>query len=630
MKRVLLPAILAALLSAAHAAETGPFQRAWVHAGETSAVVYWQLDDIAKAARSRVEYGPTKELGSRTEATAEPRWAHFHRLTGLKTGAPCYFRMAIRDPATGKRTRSDVRSFTPKAIEGAIRIPQDVAGPPFTLDKAGATYVLTEDVKAKGDAFVITGSNVTLDLDGHTVVFGDDATGQVRGVWAKNTGRATLCNGHIVQGARSGNYSAAVESRWRAEPTEIFAISTDVHLKCAYPVKFLGRAANAHIHHNLLFSRVVDVESRHYPGNDLLRLDVAGGNVHVHDNLLTEGCHIGIRIAGEGPNVEVHHNDIRHHQQYVNGYALACSCPGADVHHNRVTSCGRGAHLTRPGIQFHHNHLDIFGHQQLDDIPAKSRPFKHQLVELHGIKFEGSKVTGCKVHDNFVRITQKPPLDSGGKGSPADKIATGVYLRSKATALAADRLTDSAQRWEPDRWKGYFVKYAPDQPPAPITRNDATTLFGAFQPARAGDYTIYMKWTYVPATPLNVACYNPNAMNEIHGNTFIALTTYPRTRHGGYGRSGQWASAIYLVGMQKGPAEQGRYAAWIHDNRFVSNDLFVGSYRPVNMTVRIEKNTFALARAPAPTQTHSAFWRIGPQLEARVKAGGNTFEGMEP
>jgi len=543
---------LMALLAAAPgtlAGQAGPFQRRWVYASETSAVVYWQLDDIRSEARSHVEYGKTKELEHRTETTAEARWGHFHRLTGLETGATYHYRMVIEEPQTKQVTRSETLSFATRKSEGAIRIPAQVDGPPFVLDKAGATYVLTEDVTADGTAFVITGSNVTLDLDGHTVVFGNNTTEQVRGVWAKNTGKATVANGHIVQGAKSAPYSAAVESRWRAEPTEIFAVSTDVHLTCAYPIKFLGRAANTHIHHNRLASRVTDIESRHYPGNDLLRLDIAGGNCEVNDNLLTGGCHVGIRLAGEGPNVAVHHNDIRHHQQYVNGYALACSCPGLDVHHNRVTSCGRGAHLTREGIRFHDNYLDIYGHQQLDDMPAKSRPFKTIRVELHGIKFEGAKVTSARVTGNFCRIVQKLP----------DK-----------------------------------------------------------------------QWDYVPATPLNIACYDPNAMNEIADNTFVALTEYRKTRHGGYGASGQWASAIYLVGMEKGPAEAGKYSAWIHDNRFVSNDLFVGSYRPVNMTVRIEKNTFELATDPPPTETHQPFWRIGPELEAAVKAGGNVFKGTKP
>ncbi|MBM4043083.1 MAG: hypothetical protein FJ290_31725 [Planctomycetes bacterium] len=547
MRTLCLPALLVAC--SALAAERGPFQREWLHVSETSAAIYWQLDDIRKEAPSRVEYGKTKELGSATEPTPGPRWAHFHRLKGLETGATYHYRLVIFDPKTARPTKSDTLTFTTKKAENAIRIPQEVKGPPFVLDRAGATYLLTQDVTADGQAFVITAPNVTLDLDGHTLVFGNNTAEQVSGVLAKNTGKATICNGHIVQGAKSKAYSTAVESRWRAEPTEIFGISTDVHLPCAYPVKFLGKAANVHIHHNHLASRVTEIESRHYPGNDLLRLDIAGGDIEVADNLFTGGCHVGLRLAGQGDKAEVHHNDIRHHMRYVNGYALACSCPGLNVHHNRVTSMGRGAHLTGPDIQFHDNYLDLVGHADLDDMPAKSRPFKTIRVELHGIKFEGDKVTNCKVTGNYCRIVQKLP----------DK-----------------------------------------------------------------------EWDYVPATPLNIACYNPNAMNEIADNTFVALTEYRKTRHGGYGASGQWACPLYFVGMDKGPAEPRKWSAWIHDNRFISNDLFVGATGPVNMTVRIEKNAFTLASAPPPTEGRQPFWKLGPAVEAAIKAGGNRFEGIPP
>jgi len=545
----LVAAIALSSASGRAAEETGPFQRRWVYASETSAVVYWQLGDIRREAASYVEYGTTEKLAQKTTIATDPRWAHFHRLKGLQAGATYHYRMVVVDPKTKTETKSQLRSFKTKKLEEAIRIPQQVKGPPFALGKRGATYILTQDVVADGTAFVIAAPDVTLDLDGHTVVFGNDTAEQVSGILAKNKGKATICNGHVVQGARCKAYSTAVESRWRPEPTEIFGISTDVHLPCAYPVKFLGKAAGVRIHHNLLASRVTEIESRHYPGNDLLRLDIAGGDIEVNDNILTQGCHVGIRLSGEGPNVEVYHNDIRHHQRYVNGYALACACPGLKVHHNRVTSTGRGAHLTRDGIEFRDNYLDLVGHQHLDDMPPKARPFKLISVELHGIKLEGRKVRNCKVTGNYCRIIQKLP--------------------------------------------------------------DA-------------------KWCYVPATPLNIACYDPNAMNEIAGNTFVALTQHRKTRHGGYGDSGQWAAAIYFVGMNKGPAEPGKYSAWIHHNRFVSNDLFLGSYRPVNMTVRIEKNTFVLATDPPPTESHAPFWRIGPALEAAVRAGGNTFEGMRP
>ncbi len=590
-------------------------------------MIYWQLSDIKEQAFSFVEYGETEALGKRTTLTKEPRWSQFHRLRALKTGITHYYRMVIVDPTTQRETRSKVLNFTTQSKKDAFRVPGQMPGPPFVLDKSDAIYVLTEDVTADGTAFVITGDNVTLDLDGHTVIFGDNTDEQVRGVWVKNKGKATVCNGHIVQGARSKEYSAAVESRWRAQPTEIFGISTDVHLRCAYPIKFLGAAADVHIHHNNLYSRVTEIESRHYPGNDILRLDIKGGNIHIHDNLLTEGCHVGLRLTGEGPNVEVDHNDIRHHQQYVNGYAIAASCAGSRIHHNKVTSSGRGVHLTGEGIHFYDNYLDIYGHQQLSDMPQGARPFNHRLVELHGIKFEGRRVKNCKIYNNFVRITQKLPRDSDGDGTPEDKVKSGVYVRSRASIIEPDKLVDSTQNWETDRWKNYFVKYSPDLPPAQISGNDATTLLGNFEDSPPSEYAIYMKWEYVPATPLNIACYDPNAMNEVYDNKFVALTEYKKTRHGGYGDSGQWASAIHLVGMDKGQAQQDMYSIFIHDNQFVSNDLFVSSGRQVNMTVRIENNRFMLTDESLLTEGRKDFRNIGALLENQVRTEGNVFGG---
>ena len=157
----------------------------------------------------------------------------------------------------------------------------------------------------------------------------------------------------------------------------------------------------------------------------------------------------------------------------MNGYALAPG-PGALVHHNKVTSSGRGVHLTGEGTQFYNNYIDTKGHQQLSDLPARTRPFHHRLIELHGIKFEGRSAKNCKIYNNFVRITQYLPVDSGGVGEPEEKMDNGVYIRSTASSIEKNRLVDAKQDWEKDRWRYYFVKYHPDLPPAKITGNDAS------------------------------------------------------------------------------------------------------------------------------------------------------------
>lgn len=522
--------ILALGLQGCSVSQDTGFAREWTYVSETSAVVYWTLPDISREARSVVRYGPTRDLGGEAKYP-EPWWAQLHRLTGLIPKTTYFYRMVNIDE-DGNETVSDLRSFRTELKEGAIRLPRDFPGPPFVLDQEGATYVLTEDITAVGTAFEITAPNVTLDLDGHNVLFGTYTDAQARGIHVACDGPATVCNGVVQQGDRSGDYSAAVESRWRKHPTEIFGIATGVHARCAYPIKFLGAAAGVEVHHNRLFSAVTEIESRHYPGNDLLRLDVDGGDCEVHDNILIEGCHVGIRVGGKGPNVSVHHNDISHHQQYVNGYAIAASLPGAVIADNRITSVGRGIHVTGDGLEVRGNWLDLKGHQHLDDMPAKSRPWQHRQVELHGIKLEGKGVRNCRIHGNTVRITQPLPTEQTGEGFGWSKRQNGVYVWSTADGMTADTLTDDGQAWEPDRWKGYWVRYSAEHPPVEITGNDATTLRGEFEEAEPGDYAVFQKWAWVPATPLNVACYEPDAMNEIFGNTFIALTEYSKTRHG--------------------------------------------------------------------------------------------------
>ncbi len=620
-------ALIFLLSACAVHAEEGQFQRRWSYVSETSAVLYWQTPDMADQRLGLVEYGPTAKLGLASSGPDEPRWAHLHFLSGLESGKTVYCRMVLID-SLGRRTESEILELHPARRENAIRVPEEVAGPPYLLDRPGATYILTRDITVNGTAFEIRGADVTLDLDGHTVVFGNDTAEQVYGVRFANTAPAVLCNGRIVQGARSREYSAAVTSRKRPHPLEIFGIQTDVHGKCAYPADF-SALSDSKIHHNHFYSRTTELESRHYPGNALLLAYISAESqfIHIHDNLFTEGCHRGLHLRDGGRGrIEADHNDIRHHQQYVNGYALI-PCQGADIHHNLITSTGRSIHLNAGGVKVHDNRIDTRGHVHLDDLPAGSRPFQLNKIELHGIKFEGRNARDCQVYNNFVRITQFPPADSGGYGDPVNKRRNGVYVRSSADSLAGGRLFDSRARWEKDRWKGYRVRYSESSPPVLITGNDSTSLSAEFKGRPGGWYSIYMPWEFVPPTPLNLGGNNPEAMNDIHGNTFIAVTHYRDLRHGGYGDTGNWASCIMFVSMNRGAAPEGKYNSRVYGNVFMGNDLFLNSYEPVNMTVKIENNTFRLLNQPFTTGRPDGRLRnLGPELEKAVLDSGNKFE----
>ena len=58
---------------------------------------------------------------------------------------------------------------------------------------------------------------------------------------------------------------------------------------------------------------------------------------------------------------------------------------------------------------------------------------------------------------------------------------------------------------------------------------------------------------------------------------------------------------------------------FIHDNQFISNDLFASSGRQVNMTVRVEENVFELSRDFPPTREREDFRWIGDLLESQIK-----------
>ena len=604
--------------------EPESFDAKWAYVSETSAVIYWRLPRISDSALSYVEYGD----GRKTKITSEPRWAQFHRITGLETGKSYSYRMVNVDPLTKKETKSAVLTLQTKAFDG-----KRITSAPYAISSPGR-YILTQDVRSGADAITVTAGGVFLDLDGHTIVYGETSSKQVNGVFVKASGKVTVCNGHIEDGKAAGAYGAAVQGRYNAQPLTVFGISTDVDNYCQYPLKLFGACKDIDIHHNHFYSRVTEIENRHYPGNHLLRLDGMQGSCEVYDNLVTEGCHwgIGMNSKAGAEKIEVHHNDIRHHQQYVNGYAFGASAAGADIHHNRVTSTGRCVHLTGNGVKFHDNYCDTKGHMTLSDLPAGSRPWKHRRVELHGIKFEGRNSKNCKVYNNFMRITQYMPVDSQGKGDPADKVVNGIYVRSKASTASATTITDPTARWETQRWRGYWVKYDPDRPAAKITSSNRNSISGSFPGAAEGcEYTIYFKWDYVAATPLNVACYSGDAMNEVYNNEIVAITHHNSSRRGGYGATGNWASSIYFVGMNKGSSPAGKYAIYIHDNTFRSNDCFI-SGRAGGPTIRIEKNKFFLITEPHTTSNKTAILSrgISSAVINAIKAGANEFHGMNP
>ena len=148
----------------------------WVYASETSAIVYWQTENRA---RSYVEYGDTVECKERTPTsgvsaiTKLPYWTQFHRITGLSPGKRYYYRMVCIG-TDGKVVRGEAKTLETKRYSDAIRAPDDLAGPPYVLDRANATYLMTKDIRFPSGGFEVKAEGITLDMDGHKLDYNEE------------------------------------------------------------------------------------------------------------------------------------------------------------------------------------------------------------------------------------------------------------------------------------------------------------------------------------------------------------------------------------------------------------------------------------------------------------------------
>lgn len=119
---------------------------------------------------SCVEYGSTAEYDLRTPAEERSFYIHIHYLKNLQPGKPYHYRLVSVDERGRKVTSPDL-TFTTKMTDGFIEVPGNLEGPPYLLDKPNSTYILTEDITAHATAIEIRGENITLDLNGHTIIY---------------------------------------------------------------------------------------------------------------------------------------------------------------------------------------------------------------------------------------------------------------------------------------------------------------------------------------------------------------------------------------------------------------------------------------------------------------------------
>ena len=356
----------------------------WRHSSENSATIAWETN---LPARGHIEYGETAVYGKKTLADDRHYYLHMLRLRGLRPDVTYHYRTVSVDER-GNRIASPDMTFTTTKIAGAIRIPDDVEGPPFTLNKAGATYLVTRDIVCPTSAFNITARNIILDLGGHTVTYNENADA-----------KETVGRGYIR-----------------------YATSAPVGIRVAYSGRPLKLVTNGEI--------------RQGKGT------ASGGGGGMRAAPLCGGAYgevAGLTLRYHGPQVSgavgqtrgsFHHNVIVDEGTKILNRHAGCAAsraPAPKMHHNLVKRCRHRGFDARSGSEFYNNEIYC---DSWDTNASGVMYYNKQNVKCHdnrffgrGYHFIGVAVVskGCRnvdVRDNFIHlVAQKPNVRSREYGA---------------------------------------------------------------------------------------------------------------------------------------------------------------------------------------------------------------------
>ena len=338
---------------------------AWRHVSENSACVSWETNLPAK---SYVEYGETEAYGKKTTEEERHFYLHTHYLKGLETGKTYHYRVVSVDER-GNRIAGLDKTLRTQKTPDAVYIPGDMGKPPYDLNKAGATYVLTEDIVAGSTAFRIMAKDITLDLNGHTITYNEKfgaaeavpSTKNIRRAFHGFTGApgilrvgrrvdgTRIFNGFVVQGkAGSGNCSDPLLG---LRCKEIAGVTLDYY---GYQMNgFIWAGTIDELHHNVVIDKGTELVDRHWA------VRAVSGGKKVHHNLIKR-C----RQRGISKGDEIVHNEI-----YQDSYATnSLGMSGNHLTGNRVL--GGGVHICAiawvNGMQVIDNLVHLMGERSED------------------------------------------------------------------------------------------------------------------------------------------------------------------------------------------------------------------------------------------------------------------------
>jgi len=427
---------------------------AWLYASEDSAVIGCES---SLPAISTVEYGEGKALDKKTGPTDRPYYIHVHTLRNLQPGTTYTYRISLRDEKSAL-IFSDVATFTTKVRRSGVSFPAEGSTPPYKLDIPGTTYVLSKDLITPGMAIQVIGDNITLDLNGHTVRFGEGATTEVDcGIACIGTETTKIkyvptgfkiYNGTLEQGASKALNDNTNSKRFcpitmKGADIEAAGLHITYHGPQTWGMTVDHPSGAMHIHHNIFTDKGGIITDRHGSGTRSLGFTnkADGENAFVFSHNLIRRT----RQNGMGGANTMSHNEIYLDSCSTNSFAIQPnSAPGVkagDCHHNRIFGTGFNAYgfgWAHESLRVHDNLIHFHGIMANDRWAATESwgdlsmlegmrvtnygkggqvrndlEYRHNLIVLRGGNgcelrgtgfFSDTSITDIVFHDNTVKV----------------------------------------------------------------------------------------------------------------------------------------------------------------------------------------------------------------------------------
>jgi hypothetical protein len=356
--------------------------------------------------------------------------------------------------------------------------PLTACGP---LRSGGQTYVLQQDISAPGTCISVQSSDVTLDLNGHTIAYATEnrksATFGILGIacWDAILSNSlangnpcggsfdhfTVINGKIVQGPGAAPYSDAIHlGQGGGNRLDVHGVEFTVSAESSIPIHTLYSGAGSVIYGNIFHNDVRAVQSRHQLQGMSVKFDdsqdVSPGQT-VHDNQILGGAQGGIFLVT--PGAAAFGNKIAQNGRYSNDFSIYLWGNKQEVYNNEISvTSGRGIQIAGGAVSIggngkggkrstaHDNKIKVIELKQNCDYSEANACNVCQLGGAYGIQFDDNP-QGDSSFNNTV-LARADECDASALRITDSELTANESHDDSFTAVRVDAKSANAYGWD--------------------------------------------------------------------------------------------------------------------------------------------------------------------------------------